>query len=62
MGPLHHEIDAHAAAFIEKVGAEVLVATGAFSEKLAMQALELAAHFDWKLYVELAAEKIIDIE
>ncbi len=44
---LHRELDCFAAAF---------------NEKLAIQALELAAHFDWKLDVELAAKKAIAIE
>ncbi len=44
---LHRELDSFAAAF---------------DEKLAIQALELAAHFDRKLDVELDSEKVIVIE
>ena len=62
VGRLHREIATSAAAFNEKVGAEVLAVNVAFNEKLAMQALDLAAQFDRKLDLELATTKVFAIE
>jgi len=62
VGRLYREIDASAFAFNDNVVVEVIVANVAFNEKLAMQALELATHFDRKLDVELEAEKVFAIE
>ena len=47
---------------VRRLQRELDSSAAAFNEKLARQALELAAHFDRKLDMELAAEKAIAIE
>ena len=47
---------------VARLHREITASAAAFNEKLAMEALELAAHFDRKLDVELVATKVVAIE